>query len=48
MAVPASILVALASEVGLISVSFPGPLALIGLLVGLSLLAFAKKASKSQ
>jgi len=48
MAVPASILVALASEVGLISVSFPGPLVLIGLIVGLALLALAKRASKSQ
>ncbi len=48
MAVPASILVALASEVGLISVTFPGPVALIGLIVGLVLLALAKKASKSQ
>jgi hypothetical protein len=48
MAVPASILIALASEVGLISVSFPGAVALFGLIAGLSLLALAKRVSRSR
>jgi hypothetical protein len=46
LAVPASIVVALASEVGWISAPFSGGLALAGLALGLSLLALAKRRSK--